>query len=410
MGKRATKHRAGRGRVAAVVFGTITAGVLLLGAGRADAQVAIVDQDADTDNSGVAVANSGANAAAGNTSDNRATNDQRARSGDARDDSVAANIGSTGNSSDGSASIDTGNAKAVGNHSATTQSQAVDADGGRRSVVIADQDSDVDNSGLGIANTGFNLAVGNASDNRVTNDQRARSGDAREDSVAVNIGGGGNDSDGTAGISTGDAWAAGNVSDTVVSQALWADGNGGITVSDQDADVDNEGFGLANSGFNFAAGNVSDNRVRNEQRARAGDSRDDSVAVNIAGGGNDSDGTAWIATGDAFAVGNLSATTVCQGLNATPVCPRAALPPLPFAHKHAPPKGVVDKPRTHRDVVVVVDGPAHRHARPVTHEHFGVGGADLALPRTGGAFAGQAAFGLLLMGVGALMRRRPARA
>ena len=398
-------HTARRGRVAAVLFGTVTAGVVLLAAGRAGAQVVIADQSADTDNSGVAVANSGGNAAAGNTSDNRARNDQRARSGDARDDSVAANLGSTGNSSDGSATVDTGDAAAVGNHSATTQSQAVDS-GGRRGVVIADQDSDVDNSGLAIANTGFNLAVGNASDNRVRNEQRARSGDARDDSVAVNIGGGGNNSDGTAGITTGDAWAAGNVSDTVVSQALWADGNGGITVSDQDADVDNEGFGLANTGFNLAAGNVSDNRVRNFQRARTGDARDDSVAVNIAGGGNDSDGSAWIATGDAFAVGNLSATTVCQGLNATPVCPRAALPPVPFGDKPGPAKGtMVDKPRPHQQVVVV-NGPTNLVTSRGRAEVFGVGGADLALPRTGGSFAGQAGFGALLLSVGALLRRR----
>ncbi|MDP9421060.1 MAG: hypothetical protein M3P53_13120 [Actinomycetota bacterium] len=86
---------------------------------------------------------------------------------------------------------------------------------GRQTI---DQDATVRNRGTAIANTGFNFAVGNASENRATSDQdaRARSG-RRGDAVAGNNARVSNNSDGSASIRTGDATAV-NSYDTTISQ------------------------------------------------------------------------------------------------------------------------------------------------------------------------------------------------
>ncbi|MDP9418927.1 MAG: hypothetical protein M3P53_02045, partial [Actinomycetota bacterium] len=183
-----------------------------------------------------------------------------------------------------------------------------------------DQDADVDNEGHARANTGDNVAIGNASDNDADNDQDARAGDGRRrdgDRIATNDAVTSNNSDGTAIIETGDATAFGNHSTTNVGQLADVDGEGrgGFARIDQDADVDNEGHARANTGDNVAIGNASDNDADNDQDARAGDGRrrdGDRIATNDAVTSNDSDGTATIETGDAHAVGNLSATDIEQ--------------------------------------------------------------------------------------------------
>lgn len=288
----------------------VAAAAVILGAGSAGA-ITLTDQDSNTSNSGVAVANSGGNLAVGNASDNDADSKQKAKAGAADDDSVAVNSGTASNSSDGSASIRTGNADAVGNQSSTTQRQAAASGGG--GLVVADQKSTVDNAGVGIANTGFNVAAGNASVNDATNKQKAKAGSAGDDSIAVNIGGASNDSDGSASIVTGRATAAGNVSTTTVGQALGS--GGGITVADQDSDVTNVGLGIANSGFNLAAGNTSVNDVDGNQKSKVGSANGDVVSFNNGSATNRSDGSSSVITGDAAAVGNSSSTNVGQALN-----------------------------------------------------------------------------------------------
>jgi len=163
--------------------------------------------------------------------------------------------------------------------------------------------------------------VGNASDNEADNDQDA---DADSDgghccggwAIASNFGGASNHSDGTASIETGDATATGVDADIFINQIS----TGGCCFgggSDQSVDVDNEGFAIANTGFNLAVGNASDNEADNDQDADADSDGGhccggDAVAINVGGASNHSDGSAHIDTGDATAVGVLSATFVSQ--------------------------------------------------------------------------------------------------
>ncbi len=90
-----------------------------------------------------------------------------------------------------------------------------------------------------------------------------------------------------------------------------ADHNRRQTV-DQDATVRNRGTAIANSGFNVAVGNASENRARSDQDARARSGRrGDAIAYNSARVSNESDGTAVIRTGDAIAY-NSAYTIISQ--------------------------------------------------------------------------------------------------
>ncbi|MDQ3462803.1 MAG: hypothetical protein M3471_07225, partial [Actinomycetota bacterium] len=83
----------------------------------------------------------------------------------------------------------------------------------------ADQSASVDNTGTANADTGGNVAVGNASSNDADNDQDADAdGGDDGDAVAVNAGGAANYSDGEATIETGDATAVGVYAETSVAQ------------------------------------------------------------------------------------------------------------------------------------------------------------------------------------------------
>ncbi|HEV7888719.1 MAG TPA: hypothetical protein VGO92_14270, partial [Acidimicrobiales bacterium] len=79
---------------------------------------------------------------------------------------------------------------------------------------ITSQDANVTNAGVGVANSGGNVAVGNASDNTSGCVQGAVGVIANNSCAASNT------SDGTASITTGDATAVGNQSSTAVSQAV----------------------------------------------------------------------------------------------------------------------------------------------------------------------------------------------
>lgn len=85
----------------------------------------------------------------------------------------------------------------------------------------------------------------------------------------------------------------------------------GAAGADQKVKVKNSGTAIANSGFNLAAGNLSDNKAKNNQTAKAKGKKGDKVAINIGEASNDSDGSADIDTGDADA-SNENNTFVLQ--------------------------------------------------------------------------------------------------
>lgn len=148
---------------------------------------------------------------------------------DGPDDDDASNESDIINRSDGTAAIDTGDASAVGNISNTAVNQTADVTGGNAGV---DQDATVVNAGEAAANTGANTAVGNNSTNVVSNDQTAVAvdGGATADdpgATAANTSSATNESNGTAAISTGDAAAVGNVSDTEINQTANVAGGAG---------------------------------------------------------------------------------------------------------------------------------------------------------------------------------------
>ncbi|MDP9019956.1 MAG: hypothetical protein M3N25_03995, partial [Actinomycetota bacterium] len=282
--------------------------------------VVLVDQDANVVNRGNARANSGGNTAVGNASVNDAATDQDAVAGDAGGTSVAGNFGEAVNTSDGSASIATGDATAIGNESTTNVVQVADtaAIGGAglgptEDPSLIDQEANVVNRGNARASSGGNTAVGNASVNTAVTVQNAVAGEGANNTVASNFGSASNKSNGSAAITTGDATAVGNASTTNVAQVADTDIDGaGFVLVDQEADVVNRGQARANSGGNIAVGNASRNRARNDQVAEAGDSDGNVVVANFASAKNISDGTAVIATGDATAIGNKSTTNVAQ--------------------------------------------------------------------------------------------------
>lgn len=176
-------------------------------------------------------------------------------------------------------------------------------------VHVSDQSADVTNAGAAVANSGGNVAVGNASRNSASNDQTAVA--AGDDAVASNIGGASNHSDGHATIVTGAATATGNSSHTAIHQVATGGGrHRGVSISSQSADVTNAGRALANTGGNVAVGNRSRNSASNSQAAVA--AGDDAVASNIGGASNDSHGSATVVTGPATAVGNDSSTEIAQ--------------------------------------------------------------------------------------------------
>jgi autotransporter family porin len=293
------KNPLGR-RAAQLAAFTVGGGIALTFAlaGSASADEVTV-QDADVTNAGVGVANSGGNVAVGNASQNTAACAQGAVG------VVASNSCDASNTSDGSASIETGDATGVGNQSATSveQSKQGSSDPG---LVVTVQDSDVTNAGVGIGNSGLNAAVGNASQNAAVCAQGAV-GVVASNSCDVS-----NTSDGTASIETGDATGVGNQSATGVHQHAASGDGAGLALIVQDADVTNVGVGLANSGGNLAVGNASQNLAVNLQGAFG------VLASNTASVSNASNGSASIKTGKATGIGNSSATDISQGADVDP--------------------------------------------------------------------------------------------
>jgi LPXTG-motif cell wall-anchored protein len=346
-----------------------------------------VTQDATVTNTGTARANSGRNDAVGNDSGNVALNLQAALAlggGGTATNVVASNTSDPSNTSDGSATIVTGCACAVGNTSTTDLGQTADVNIGGAGFAFVDQSAVVTNTGTATANTGRNDAVGNESDNFVLNLQIAVAPGAPGPGavVASNIGDPSNTSDGSASITTGNAFALGNLSGTGGDQEVAVDG-GGFAFVTQTSTTTNFGSAVANSGRNFAEGNDSTNTALNFQLAI----NPGGIASNIGSASNTSDGTSDIVTGDATAIGNVSATG-------------AALPPFPVPNCgcHKPP--VVVPPVVVPPVVVppVVVVPVEHEVEVATVTELGATVA--ALPRTGASVFNLVLVGLLLLMMG----------
>ena len=201
-------------------------------------------QSAGVTNAGSAGANSGGNTAIGNSSQNTATVNQDASGGLL---GVAVNLGGPTNNSSGEATVNTGAANAAGNSSDTSVGQAAIHGGsvggfggpgalsGPGAGVLAGhggpapcaagrfgsfQNVNVRNEGQAEANTGDNVAIGNASTNNASTDVTGsgQTVSAGVLGVGLNIGGPVNNSSGTAVINTGPATAVGNNSTTEVGQ------------------------------------------------------------------------------------------------------------------------------------------------------------------------------------------------
>jgi hypothetical protein len=300
-------------------------------------------------NGGLGVANSGGNVAVGNTSVNIASASQVSQVASSNTvpptvlaaGAVAANNSAdVSNDSDGSATVDTGAASAHGNQSHTTVSQDPDSAVDGMGIVIGTQVAGVANVGIGVANSGLNAAVGNASGVPATPNSAAATQTAQVASadtttpvaiaalgpvVATNSLSVGNSSDGTALVGTGDATAAGNTSSTTIDQSLGGRASGGgVVLGTQAGGVANLGLGVANSGANAAVGNASTNTATavGTSSVASGTGTPASfaalgpvVASNQQHADNASDGEACVCTGNATASGNVSQTTLDQDLD-----------------------------------------------------------------------------------------------
>jgi len=291
------------------------------GGGGGNGGVQIADQSSHVDNSGAAVARTGNNAAIGNNSDNFARTNQVAAAGRGNGRSVANNSAATSNDSNGRANISTGDADATGVDANTDVDQHFNAGAnrGRGGVSIADQTSNVDNRGVGVALTGDNRAIGNNSFNTAVTNARSFAGRAGRAgrSVANNSGGSSNHSSGSATITSGDADATGVDARTTSTQTALGGGGGrnAVAIVDENAPVTNRGTALARSGGNAGIGNNTDNLTRRFLRALAGRTgffRARSVANNSGAASNHSGGSTRIVTGDASAVGTLVRTVIHQ--------------------------------------------------------------------------------------------------
>jgi hypothetical protein len=297
-------------------------------------------------NIGVAVADTGDNAAPGPESQNADGLTQTARVGSFNTASTdfavvgpatASNAADLGVAADGSASVITGSATATGNRSSTDLSQRMSAEVDGLGLVLGTQVGGVANVGGAIANTGGNTATGNESVNRIVDFanpanftgsafQDAEVNSDTADPAETTLLGGATasnsasahvTSDGEACVCTGDALASGNVSSTTVAQDLHLSTGSGVVVLTEAGGVLNAGLAVANTGINDAVGNSSSNLVDASQDSDVVDALLEPVdgpqiAANSFDLADSSGGTGKVGTGNATATGNLSTTSLAQ--------------------------------------------------------------------------------------------------
>lgn len=179
----------------------------------------------------------------------------------------------------------------------TTVAQVASAD------EISFQGSTVVNAGAAGANSGGNVAIGNASRNVAATGQGAAGGLASNNSTTNNT------STGTATINTGAATASGSIASNTVDQDVSGpDDDTGLQVGIQDSNVVNAGAAFSNTGGNVGIGNASTNIAATGQGAVGG------IASNTAETTNTSGGDADITTGAATARGTVAENGVTQDI------------------------------------------------------------------------------------------------
>ena len=257
-------------------------------------------QAADVTNAGSASANSGGNVAVGNASQNTAAvnNVSGGLLG------VGVTLGGPTNNSTGTAAINSGAANAVGNTSGTNvgQSSLQGGAGGGKGVgagpcgsgrFASIQHVEVVNQGEAQANTGDNVAIGNASTNNASTTHTVSGGLL---GVGLNIGGPVNNSSGTAAINTGPATAVGNNSVTQVGQTegcpqvttLTAGTRPGVAVATSKVRANLARTGLDTGDLGMIAGALVGAGmliVASQRRRMAARSAASSAAVPMAGSG-----------------------------------------------------------------------------------------------------------------------------
>jgi LPXTG-motif cell wall-anchored protein len=301
---------------------------------------------------------------------------------------IHANFGEAVNTSNGHAEIDTGSSHALGNTATTSISQTLNASIPGFGFILFEPTATLVNRGIGTAISGNNLATGNASRNAALNCQLLGAnfctlgsrGAARINNLSTNNGEAINDSYGSASIVTGCSCAVGNRTATAIKQGGNVNlGQFGTLFFNPDATLINTGDATATSGGNVTTGNDSANLALNRQRLglRGG------LSFNNGTANNTSTGEAYTETGDATAIGNMAATAICQGINGPLDCPVPPLPPLPDCFDKEDKKPGKPAPKPHKPVP-----------------------AEEALPRTGAPLNVLAIVGMMLIALGALLRKK----
>jgi LPXTG-motif cell wall-anchored protein len=304
--------------------------------------IAVVDQHATVNNRGIATARSGGNVGIGNNSANLTVNSQRL--GARGPPSIRTNDAPVSNSSEGNASVITGNSTATGNSSSTNITQQVNVTTTGSGFVLSNQRANIINRGTASAISGDNRVTGNNSRNLAVNCQLINAnscfgGRARPtgggalprgvNNVVANFGAATNNSGGSASADTGNSTATGNTSNDTVAQTTTANfGGSGFVLATPVANVINRGNARAVSGGNTVTGNASRNLPINCQvissapcfgrgrgAAATGQRTRTSVPANFGQATNTSNGSASVVTGNSTASGNNSATTVAQGVS-----------------------------------------------------------------------------------------------
>ena len=328
-------------------------GYLLLSAAGAEAQVGISKTDINIENTGTGDANTGRNALVANDSINIATSTQTVTE---EDGTVVQNVGETVNESEGETSLETGNATAVGNASKNAVIQAT-ASGSEADALIAAavgtpygpapisplapsdeapapaddaaaEESTGSEEGLETDDEGEEPDSGAPDESTAATEATTTGGSGGQPTPASALP---NSGSAAADAGTPDVPALATTPlDNTVLGAVSGAGPPGITETDQNIDVENEGDANANTGENTvvdgdvltgnatATGNISETmasqlisalgdlnlvdqeiEVDNEGDARAITGR------NIVEGGD-------LETGDASATGNRAQTLTSQ--------------------------------------------------------------------------------------------------
>lgn len=253
-----------------------------------------VGQSADVVNNGTAVGNSGANVAVGNASSSAGTTGQGTGvNGSTAPSSGPSMTSGSSNTSTGTGTVGTGSSGAVGNQDRSSIQQgivAVVTEDGRIEIL---QVALIVNIGIGWANSGDNVGIGNLASNTIFTGPGGGGGGT---SVGLN------GANGVVGIGSGNATVVGNTGSTTITQlAAILGGDRSIQLGR----VLNVGLGIGNSGANVGIGNVAGSLIYTAQGG-LGVRGADSASTNM------STGIGTVASGRADALGNRSTSSIIQ--------------------------------------------------------------------------------------------------